>query len=81
MSRRRPSFVFFVPDQVRADVLGAFGDEHVRTPHLDAPAAHGTPPVPTAGDRTGTSAAASSASCTTPRRAIACTRSPGAASR
>ncbi|MFG2654488.1 sulfatase-like hydrolase/transferase [Streptomyces sp. NPDC048425] len=42
MSRKRPNFVFFIPDQLRADALGAFGNEHVSTPHLDALAARGT---------------------------------------
>ncbi|MGW2075967.1 sulfatase-like hydrolase/transferase [Streptomyces sp. NPDC001939] len=42
MSRKRPNSVFFIPDQLRADALGAFGNEHVGTPHLDAPAARGT---------------------------------------
>ncbi|MFB6858799.1 sulfatase-like hydrolase/transferase [Streptomyces sp. NPDC056341] len=32
----------FIPDQLRADARGAFGNEHVGTPHLDAPAARGT---------------------------------------
>lgn len=38
----RPNFVIFIPDQLRADALGAFGNPHVRTPHLDALAARGT---------------------------------------
>lgn len=37
-----PNFVIFIPDQLRADALGAFGNPHVRTPHLDALAARGT---------------------------------------
>lgn len=31
----RPNFVFFIPDQLRADAVGAFGSPVVRTPHLD----------------------------------------------
>ncbi|MEU6476590.1 sulfatase-like hydrolase/transferase [Streptomyces sp. NPDC047017] len=42
MAGRRPNFLFFIPDQLRADALGAFGNPHVRTPHLDALAARGT---------------------------------------
>lgn len=32
----RPNFVFFIPDQLRADAIGAFGSPIARTPHLDA---------------------------------------------
>jgi len=32
----RPNFVFFIPDQLRADAVGAFGSPIVQTPHLDA---------------------------------------------
>ncbi|MFE2373650.1 sulfatase-like hydrolase/transferase [Streptomyces sp. NPDC059398] len=42
MPVQRPNFVFFIPDQLRADAVGAFGNPHVRTPHLDALAARGT---------------------------------------
>ncbi|WP_406141444.1 sulfatase-like hydrolase/transferase [Streptomyces sp. NBC_01089] len=42
MSGKRPNFVFFIPDQLRADALGAFGNPHISTPHLDALAALGT---------------------------------------
>ncbi|MEU6171323.1 sulfatase-like hydrolase/transferase [Streptantibioticus parmotrematis] len=42
MPLERPNFLFFIPDQLRADALGAFGNEHVRTPHLDELAARGT---------------------------------------
>ena len=35
-SRRRPSFLFIITDQQRADHLGAYGNPIVRTPHLDA---------------------------------------------
>ncbi|MFJ9544179.1 sulfatase-like hydrolase/transferase [Streptomyces sp. NPDC101225] len=38
----RPNFVVFVPDQLRADALGAFGNPHVSTPNIDALAARGT---------------------------------------
>jgi arylsulfatase A-like enzyme len=38
----RPNFVVIVPDQLRADALGAFGREGAQTPHLDALAADGT---------------------------------------
>ncbi|MFI5718136.1 sulfatase-like hydrolase/transferase [Nocardia sp. NPDC051750] len=38
----RPNFVVFIPDQLRADALGAFGNTHVRTPNIDALAARGT---------------------------------------
>ncbi|MER5443020.1 sulfatase-like hydrolase/transferase [Streptomyces sp. NPDC002790] len=42
MARSRPNFLFFIPDQLRADALGAFGNTHISTPHLDALAARGT---------------------------------------
>ncbi|MFF3842838.1 sulfatase-like hydrolase/transferase [Streptomyces sp. NPDC001930] len=38
----RPNFVIFMPDQLRADALGVFGNPHVSTPHIDALAARGT---------------------------------------
>ncbi|MBS2533886.1 sulfatase-like hydrolase/transferase [Catenulispora sp. NF23] len=38
----QPNFVIFMPDQLRADALGAFGNRRVRTPHIDALAASGT---------------------------------------
>ncbi|MFF9510977.1 sulfatase-like hydrolase/transferase [Streptomyces sp. NPDC014724] len=38
----RPNFVIFVPDQLRADAVGAFGNPYARTPHMDALAARGT---------------------------------------
>lgn len=41
MNARRPNFLFFIPDQLRADAVGAFGNPHVRTPHVDALAARG----------------------------------------
>jgi arylsulfatase A-like enzyme len=34
--------VLFMPDQLRADCVGAFGNPVVRTPHIDALAARGT---------------------------------------
>ncbi|MDA8148285.1 MAG: sulfatase-like hydrolase/transferase [Actinomycetota bacterium] len=39
---RRPNFVIIVPDQLRADALGCFGNPVARTPHIDALAARGT---------------------------------------
>jgi hypothetical protein len=30
------NFVVFVPDQLRADCVGAFDNRHVRTPNIDA---------------------------------------------
>lgn len=41
--RPRPNFVIFMPDQLRADAIGAFGNPHISTPHIDALAARGTP--------------------------------------
>jgi arylsulfatase A-like enzyme len=38
---QRPNFVFVIPDQLRADALGCFGNERARTPHLDALAERG----------------------------------------
>ncbi|MFH8734499.1 MULTISPECIES: sulfatase-like hydrolase/transferase [unclassified Streptomyces] len=38
----RPNFLILMPDQLRADALGAFGNVHADTPHLDALAARGT---------------------------------------
>jgi len=37
-----PNFLILVPDQLRADALGAFGNAHAATPHIDALAARGT---------------------------------------
>jgi arylsulfatase A-like enzyme len=37
----RPNFVLFMPDQLRADCVGAFGNDAIRTPHIDALAARG----------------------------------------
>jgi len=36
-----PNFVFFMPDQLRADALGCFGSPVAKTPHIDALAARG----------------------------------------
>jgi arylsulfatase A-like enzyme len=38
----RPNLLLFMPDQLRADCVGAFGSPIVRTPHIDALAARGT---------------------------------------
>jgi arylsulfatase A-like enzyme len=38
----RPNIVVFVPDQLRADALGCFGNPVASTPHIDALAARGT---------------------------------------
>ena len=37
-----PNFLIIVADQLRADAVGAFGNQHVRTPSLDRLAADGT---------------------------------------
>jgi arylsulfatase A-like enzyme len=37
----RPNFLIFMPDQLRADCVGCFGNPVVRTPHIDALAARG----------------------------------------
>ncbi|WP_136657614.1 sulfatase-like hydrolase/transferase [Nitratireductor sp. XY-223] len=39
---KRPSFIFFMTDQHRADWLGCYGHPVVRTPHIDSLAAGGT---------------------------------------
>ncbi|MER7787021.1 sulfatase-like hydrolase/transferase [Streptomyces sp. NPDC097640] len=39
---RPANFVILVPDQLRADALGCFGNDRARTPHLDALAERGT---------------------------------------
>ena len=41
MSVTRPNVVVFIPDQLRADCVGAFGNPVVQTPNLDALAARG----------------------------------------
>lgn len=38
----RPNVLVFVPDQLRADAIGAFGNPHVHTPNIDRLAARGT---------------------------------------
>lgn len=38
---KRPNFLFFIADQLRADHLGCYGNPIVRTPHIDAIAAAG----------------------------------------
>ncbi|MDP6706881.1 MAG: sulfatase-like hydrolase/transferase [Alphaproteobacteria bacterium] len=38
----RPSFLFFITDQQRADWLGCYGHPVLKTPHIDAIAAKGT---------------------------------------
>ena len=38
----RPNFVLFIPDQLRFDAVGCFGNELAHTPNLDALAARGT---------------------------------------
>ena len=42
MSRKSPNIVFVFADQLRASSVGCYGQEAVRTPHLDAFAAQGT---------------------------------------
>jgi arylsulfatase A-like enzyme len=42
MRRDRPNLVLFMPDQLRADCLGCFGNPVARTPNIDALAARGT---------------------------------------
>ncbi|CAG8885561.1 unnamed protein product [Penicillium salamii] len=41
-SRSRPNLVIFMPDQLRYDSVGCFGNPHVKTPNIDAFAARGT---------------------------------------
>src|SRR5258707_6635314 len=38
---RRPNFLFFIADQLRADHLGCYGNRIVRTPQIDKIAASG----------------------------------------
>ncbi|MEE2940555.1 MAG: sulfatase-like hydrolase/transferase, partial [Planctomycetota bacterium] len=38
----RPHLVLVLTDDQRADTVGAWGNPHIRTPHLDALAARGT---------------------------------------
>ena len=42
MPAERPNIVLFMPDQLRADSVGCFGNPVVQTPHIDALAARGT---------------------------------------
>ena len=39
---KRPNILVFIADQLRADHLGAYGNQEVRTPHLDRLAARST---------------------------------------
>ncbi|KAH8821296.1 arylsulfatase A [Xylogone sp. PMI_703] len=39
---KKPNLVIFMPDQLRYDSLGCFGNELVKTPHIDALASRGT---------------------------------------
>lgn len=41
MSAGRPNVVVFVPDQLRADAVGVFGNPYVQTPNIDRLAARG----------------------------------------
>ena len=34
-AERRPNVVFLFADDMRAESLGALGDPHIKTPHLD----------------------------------------------
>lgn len=38
----RPNFLIFMPDQLRADCVGCFGNPFAKTPNIDALAARGT---------------------------------------
>jgi arylsulfatase A-like enzyme len=38
---KRPNFLFFIADQLRADHLGCYGNRQVKTPHIDKLAAAG----------------------------------------
>jgi arylsulfatase A-like enzyme len=42
MANERPNIVLFMPDQLRADCVGAFGNTIVQTPNIDALARRGT---------------------------------------
>ncbi|MDG1431519.1 MAG: sulfatase-like hydrolase/transferase [Paracoccaceae bacterium] len=42
MTKDRPSFIVFMTDQQRADHLGCYGNQIVRTPNIDAIAGRGT---------------------------------------
>ena len=43
----RPNVVLFMPDQLRADALGCFGNPVSRTPNIDAIARRGSDPAET----------------------------------
>lgn len=38
----KPNYVLFMPDQLRYDCIGAFGNQHINTPNIDHLAASGT---------------------------------------
>ncbi|KAI5928355.1 alkaline-phosphatase-like protein [Camillea tinctor] len=38
----KPNFIIFMPDQLRYDAVGVFGNEIIKTPNIDAFAAEGT---------------------------------------
>ena len=42
VQQAKPNILFFFADDLRADMVGAFGGEHVHTPNIDALAARGT---------------------------------------
>lgn len=42
MTEKRPNILIFMPDQLRADSVGAFGNSVVQTPNIDALARRGT---------------------------------------
>jgi len=42
MAATRPNILMFMPDQLRVDAIGAFGNPIARTPNIDALAARGT---------------------------------------
>lgn len=41
-SKARPNYVLFMPDQLRYDCIGAFGNNCIKTPNIDQLAASGT---------------------------------------
>ena len=41
MTTERPNFLFFITDQQRADHMSCAGNPVLKTPHMDALAAHG----------------------------------------
>jgi arylsulfatase A-like enzyme len=42
MEEKRPNILWICTDQQRYDTIGALGNEHIRTPHLDRLVSHGT---------------------------------------